>query len=184
MNKNKNYILIPEGVNNKYRHPQKKLMPNFVYRQMIEYTAKIANKNDRIYLAPGNFFGSDYSEQELANNYLNDIGANASIIVIKSPNNTYIDTLGNALVMMKNIKNKEIVFELVCENIHSYRAEHCFRKIGFNISKVHRIPYIMSSEKIHPRVYHQKNLQLHIIYEKLAIIRDIIRIQLNFYKKH
>jgi len=174
---NINYIIVPDGVSvNQKGEPLSK--PSFVFRQVLDFALTIADERDVIFLAPANDFGSGRSEHEIASDYLLRINPKLCIRYPGINLNEYIDTRGNAIYLKQfiadELKNK--AFQLICSNIHSFRAEYCFRKIGFNIAKVHRVKYkINKEENIVKRLWYYKYRPLHIIYELLASGRDFMR---------
>ncbi|MCX5886692.1 MAG: YdcF family protein [Proteobacteria bacterium] len=168
-----NYIVVPEGI---AADPKGEPLPkpSFVYMQVLDYVTQIAQHSDTVYLAPANNYGGRKYEQELAHEYL----AEKKTLSIHYPliaSQKYIDTYANAIYlkdyMNDNISNRP--FDLVCAYIHSYRAEYCFKKAGFNIQKVHRIYYRIYDENIVTRLWYYKYKPIHYIYELLSFLRDI-----------
>jgi hypothetical protein len=175
---NINYIVVPDGVAaDKDGKPMKR--PSFVYRQVLDYVLKTADDKDSIYLAPANDFGCGKYEQELGFEYLKESNRNLNLICPKTKTKEYLDTYGNVL-HLKSFLNRKIdnlVFELVCAFIHSFRAEYCFKKSGFHISKVHRVKYEINDEHVVRRLWYYKSKPVHILYELIAFTRDLIKLR-------
>lgn len=171
-----NYIVVPEGVSASV-DGKPLAYPSFVYRQVLDYLLDIVKSEDTVYLAPANDFGSGRYEQEVACDYLRERNQNINIVypVFKAAN--YIDTCGNALHLKQFIKEEmdNNFFDLVCANIHSYRAEYCFKKSGFKVLKVHRVKYRIKKENIVMRLWYYKYRPVHVMYEGLAMIRELIK---------
>ncbi len=174
--KNINYLIVPDGTAaDAAGKPINS--PSFVYRQVLDYLLSIATEKDSIYLAPANDFGCGRYEQELALDYLRLKSANLHLICPKTETDEYVDTYGNALYMKRFLKNEidNIVFELVCALFHSYRAEFCFKKAGFRLSKIHRVKYAVTGENVVGRLWYYKYKPIHVIYELLSFARDKIK---------
>jgi hypothetical protein len=169
-----NYIIVPEGIAvDKHGNPLPE--PSFVYRQVLDYVADITHNGDTIYLAPANNYGGEHYEQELAHTYLSKkIDAHIHCPVINSK--TYIDTHGNAKYLKDFLsgKIKSMTFDLVCAYIHSYRAHYCFKKVGFNVEKIHRVYYAVDDNYIVSRLWYYKYKPIHYGYELLAFMRDVL----------
>ena len=179
-----NYIVVPDGVK---ANNNGELMsePSFVFKQVLDYVMKIFNTDDNVFLAPANNFRGEKYEQEIAYDYLleswllNNKGKeliNVQYPIIK--NIRYIDTYGNALYLKEFLGSKinQLSFDLVCSKIHSYRAEYCFKKLGYRINRVHRVEYEILSDNVVKRLWYYKYRPVHFIYEILAYIKDIITI--------
>lgn len=166
------YIVVPEGIAADTRgNPVAK--PSFVYTQVLDYVAQIARHGDTIYLAPANNYGGNKYEQELAYEYLAEkkrLSMHYPLITSEK----YIDTYANAQYLKDYLRENicSMTFDLVCAYIHSYRAEYCFKKAGFNIQKVHRIYYRIYDENIVTRLWYYKYKPIHYIYELLSLLRD------------
>lgn len=170
------YIIVPDGIAADITGAPLP-RPSFVYRQVLDYIIAIAGSHDTVYLAPANCCNGP-SEHELACTYMKensprDLQLYCPPIV---PAN-YIDTYGNA-TLLKQLLGRAITdtyCELVCARIHSYRAEYCFRKAGFTIGKVHRVPYRITGEPIVRRWWYYNYMPIHCVYEIIAFLRDVIR---------
>lgn len=170
------YIIVPDGVAaDKTGTPIQR--PSFVYRQVLDYVIAIAGSNDTVYLAPANCC-NESSEHALAYTYIKE-NSRCELQIYCPPISPayYIDTYGNA-ILLKQLLGCAITdtySELVCAQIHSYRAEYCFRKAGFTIGKVHRVPYHRTGEPIMRRWWYYNYKSVHCIYEIFALLRDIVR---------
>ncbi|MBM4311433.1 MAG: YdcF family protein [Deltaproteobacteria bacterium] len=170
------YIIVPDGVAaDKAGTPLPR--PSFVYRQVLDYIIFIARSDDFLYLAPANCCNGS-TEHELAYTYIKE-NSRQALQVYCPPviPDQYIDTLGNAVLLKNHLPTAVINHpcELVCAHIHSYRAEYCFRKAGFTIGKVHRVPYRRTGEPIMRRWWYYNYKPIHCVYEIFAFIRDIVR---------
>jgi len=169
-----NYIVVPEGIAaDNYGRPVQE--PSFVYRKVLNYVSTIAQHDDNIYLAPANNYGGQKYEQELAYEYLRkkrDLNVFYPVVNSKK----YIDTYRNAKYLKDFLKEKisHLKFDLVCAYIHSYRAEYCFKKEGFNLVKIHRVYYRPSEENIVKRLWYYRYKPIHYTYELLSFFRDFL----------
>lgn len=170
-----NYIVIPEGIAAS-ADGKPLAYPSFVYRQVLDYLLDIVKSEDKIYLAPANDFGCGRYEQETAYNYLKERNGYLNIACPVFKTEEYIDTYGNALYLKNFLKGEiQTSFDMVCANIHSYRAEYCFKKAGFLIGKVHRVKCRVTRDNIVKRLWYYKYRPVHVMYEGLAMIRELIK---------
>jgi len=172
------YIVVPEGLSiNSKQTP----IPSFIFRQVIEYLSLIIKKNDEIYFAPANSFGLGISEQIAGKNYFQEICENVNEIKIfyaSICSKGYIDTLGNATLLKKQFpKLSSENIDLISANMHSKRAFFCFKSVGFNIRKLHKVQYEIVNEKIVRRLWYYKYPKFHQLYEVMAFIKDFINIK-------
>jgi hypothetical protein len=187
-----NYLVIPDGIRaDSNGEPISE--PSFVFKQVLDYLVKIANAKDTIFIAPANNFGGNEYEHELAYRYLIESLSteppNIKYPIMKTKRNLrfgarkYIDTAGNAFFLKDYLGSAihRLSFDLVCSKIHSYRAEYCFKKLGYKINRVHRVDYEILCEKIVTRLWYYKYKPIHILYEVLAVIRDCVTIPIRFH---
>lgn len=142
---NKAYIVVPDGLA-KDKYGKTLSEPSFVYRQVLDYLLKILNEDSIVYLAPANKFDGELHEQEVGYNYLKARTKCNNIYYYPVYNGYgYIDTYGNAYLLKKYLIKIDRwplhAADLVCANIHSYRAEYCFKKLGYRFDRVHRVQY-------------------------------------------
>jgi hypothetical protein len=171
-----NYIIVPDGIAaDKRGRPLQK--PSFVYRQVLDYVLDICRKGDTIYLAPANKCGEEHkSEHELGYEYIMaKKELNVFCPTVTSVN--YIDTYGNANHLKNYLQDKikHLTFDLICANIHSYRAQYCFKKAGFNLNKIHRVSYRIYEERIVRRWWYYKYKPVHCGYEAISFMRDFLK---------
>lgn len=173
----KKYLIVPEGLAFKNANSEKSeyvLSP--IYIQVLDFILKLIEKQDVLYLAPGNDFQSGMKEQFYALLYLKMRFAENKIVCFDSPGNGYVDTLGNAVKIMHELNRggKENEYILICERIHSYRAEYCFKKAGIKLTGTLRIKTKFINTKLPIRLWHQKNIMLQLIYESAVYLRDLV----------
>lgn len=172
-------IVVPEGL---AVHNKKVLAePSFIYRKVLDYVISTYPKY-KIFLAPANDFGSRSTEQAVAEKYLKSHNIQ-NLITVPSIGKNYIDTLGNSKQLKEYlIQNNKWPLPpaiLVIAKLHAKRAELCFKSCGFKILKVDSIDYhIPKNEYIVKRLWYYKYPFFHKIYEKLALLRDLLRITL------
>ena len=187
-----NYLVIPDGIRaDSNGEPMSE--PSFVFKQVLDYLVKVANPKDTIFIAPANNFGGNEYEHELAYRYLiENISTeppNIQYPVMTTNSNLrlgarkYIDTAGNAFFLRDYLGSAihRLSFDLVCSKIHSYRAEYCFKKLSYQINRVHRVDYEILSEKIVTRLWYYKYKPIHIMYEVLVFIRDCATMPFRLY---
>ncbi len=153
--------------------------PSFVYRQVLDFTLRFARPADEVYLAPANAFGGPLREEETARLYLERHAApfRCAHPGFKLPANPvrprYVDTLDNARLLQEALGPVATgEFELVCSEHHAPRAEWCFRRAGFRLMAVHRVPYVLQPGPVPPRVFYYRHPLLYRLYEAAALLRD------------
>ncbi len=172
-------VVVPEGLAKDVRGktlPE----PSFVFRQVLDYTSTIATSDTVVYLAPANRFRGEVYEQEAGYAYLKARTNCAQIHcpVYRAPD--YVDTFGNALLLRRYLLDRKRwplgPVELICANIHSYRARYCFARLGYRIARVHRVPYrVFPNERIVDRLWYYRVKPLHLVYEIVALAREVVR---------
>jgi uncharacterized SAM-binding protein YcdF (DUF218 family) len=172
-------VVVPEGLAKDARGrtlPE----PSFLFRQVLDYVASIAATGSVVCLAPANRFGGAVHEQEAARDYLN---ARSDCLEIHCPvyaSAGYVDTFGNALLLRTYLLDRRRwppgPVDLICADIHSYRARYCFARSGFRIARVHRVPCrALSNERIVDRLWYYRVRPLHMVYEIFALAREVVR---------
>ncbi len=172
-------VVVPEGLAKNVRGktlPE----PSFVFRQVLDYVATIATMETVMYLAPANRFGGEVYEQEAAYTYLNARMDCGQIHCPVYPAPGYVDTFGNALLLRRYLLDRKRwplgPVDLICANIHAYRARYCFARLGYGIARVHRVPYrVFPNERIVDRLWYYRVKPLHLVYEMVALARDVVR---------
>ncbi len=180
----KNIVIVPDGIAADERGRVKNEI-SFVYKAVLDFVIK-EYKNDALYLAPANKFGADFSEQELAGEYLRSKGCKNVTVTPSEHHQGYIDTLGNAVLLKEFLRSQTLWplenVILVSANLHAPRAKLCFKSVGFEIKKLAAVKYqITKNDFIVKRLCYYKCKYIHFAYEVLAFIRDFLRINL-FYK--
>ena len=175
-------IVVPDGL---AKAPDGRDLPepSFVYRQVLEYVARVADERCEILLAPGDRFCSETPEHEAGFGYLDAKVRGARIDFPRCEASAYVDTLGNAVILRTYLQRLGRWplgrADLVCANLHSYRAEHCFKALGYRVRRVHRVPYrIEPDAAIVDRLWYYRYRPIHAAYELAAFGRDLFR---NFY---
>lgn len=168
------YIIVPDGLaadKNGNAIPK----PSFVFQSVLDYVVSIASQSDIVYIAPANNFGCILFEQEVALKYLRERMPSNQIVSSTIANKGYIDTFGNAEYLKTYLQHdpSKTHFELVCSEIHSYRAQLCFAINGYSIRHVHRVKYHNSKEPVVRRLWYYRHPIWYVIYEGLAIFREI-----------
>lgn len=154
--------------------------PSFVYRQVLDFTLRVAEPGDEVYLAPANAFGGPRTEEQAAHRYLESHhapfrilypGFNLPTIPVRP---RYIDTLDNARLLRDALGSGAGEFELVCARRHAPRALWCFRRTGFALRAVHRVPYVLEPGAVPRRVFYYRHPRLYRLYESAALVRDVL----------
>ena len=169
------YIVIPEGIaadERGYPAPA----PSFVYRQVLDYALAACAPGDTLHLAPANTYGGQ-TEHKLALRYLQSRNAPCHISCPAQAYDEYVDTRGNARHLRAFLGDswRQPRYELVCASLHSYRCQYCFRHEGYRLGKVHRVPYVVTGERIFRRWWYYRYPAVHFIYEALALGRDLVK---------
>ena len=174
-----NYIVIPEGIaGDALGRPLP--VPSFVYRQVLDYVLDHYTAGDTVYLAPANTYEGK-TEHELAFQYLKAKNQDCRVSYPAIVYEKYVDTRDNArhLKVFLGEAYRELSFDLVCAELHSYRAEYWFKNEGFRLAGIHRVAYAITGEAIASRWWYYKYKPLHIVYEALAFCRDLF---MGFFK--
>lgn len=170
-------VVVPDGIVKKGTA----VIPSFVYKSALD-AANSYKENLPIFLAPANKFNTEFYEQEVGERYLLSIGCQKNIYFPKFKKNKYIDTWGNATLLMEyllakfgpEILNTEVV--LVSGYRHMRRAYYCFSEAGFNIvEKVCSSYTIIQDEKMPIRLFYYKYSTLHMCYELFAFWFEITK---------
>ena len=151
--------------------------PSFIYEEVLKYVYNHF-KNDNIFIAPANYFGFQYSEQEVGKIYLNERGVR-KVFTCCNFRNFYIDTKGNAIELKKFLKSKKLwpleKIILITGYTHAKRVRYCFIKEGYDIMSIQEVKYsIPKNEDIISCLWYYKYPLIHKIYEMLNILRYII----------
>ena len=153
------------------------LKPSFVFRPVLEATAALTQDSDTVYVAPGNNFGTERYEQEVAADYLRTLKPALTVIAPVIATRRYIDTFGNARFLKPSL-NHDIAstrFVLVCTQIHSLRAELCFRMAGYKLLRVERVRYPSDREPVVRRLWYYGHPIAYFMYEFLALLRELVQ---------
>ena len=173
------FIVIPEGV----RAGPDGLgvdEPSFVYRQVLDFTLRLAGAGDEVYLAPANAFGGPLREEEAAQRYLARRQAAFRVLYpgFNLPANPvrprYVDTLDNARLLREVLGTTDGRYDLICAQKHARRAEWCFRRVGFGFVAVHRVPHVVEAEAVPARLFYYRHPLLYQLYEFAAWQRDVV----------
>lgn len=153
------------------------LKPSFVFRPVLEAAAALTQESDTVYIAPGNNFGATLYEQEVATKYLRTLKPMITVIAPVITTRKYIDTFGNAEFLKPSLKHDIVStrFVLVCTQIHSLRAELCFRMAGYNLLRVERVRYPSEREPVVRRLWYYRYPIAYFMYESLALLRELVR---------
>ncbi len=153
------------------------LKPSFVFRPVLEAAAAMAQESDTVYVAPGNNFGATLYEQEVAADYLRTLKPALTVIAPVIATRGYIDTFGNAEFLKPSLKHDiaSTQFVLVCTQIHSLRAELCFRMAGYRLLRVERVRYPSERELVVRRLWYYRYPIAYFMCEILALLRELVR---------
>jgi hypothetical protein len=170
------FIVVPDGLAaDADGNPL--LKPSFVFRPVLEATAGLTQDSDTVYVAPGNNFGAMRYEQEVAAEYLRTLKPAMSVIAPVIATRGYIDTFGNARFLKPALKHDiaSTQFVLICTQIHSLRAELCFRMAGYKLLRVERVRYPSDREPVVRRLWYYRHPVAYVTYEFLALLRDLVQ---------
>jgi hypothetical protein len=167
-------IVVPDGLSRDPVSGRSLAEPSFVFRAVLEYTATHF-RDCRILVAPANDFGAPASEQEVACSWL----ANRScgdVTTVPHRDDGYIDTWGNAVLLRQWLAARGAwplgACILVVAFLHARRAEVCFRRNGYDIADIRRVPYEVDDSCVPRRLFYYRMPWLHRCYEASALIRD------------
>ena len=170
-------IVVPDGLSYDPRSCSAIAQPSFVFRAVLEPVAR-HHASRRILVAPGNRFGADVSEHEVARDWLMGHGCPSVETVADTPAG-YIDTWGNAAVLRDWLAARRAwpldPCLLVVAFRHARRAELCFRRNGYAIAAVEPVSYRVEDVPIVPRLFYYRLPWLHRCYEAAAWVRDRFR---------
>jgi uncharacterized SAM-binding protein YcdF (DUF218 family) len=171
-------IVVPDGLGSDPRTGIAVSEPSFVFRAVLDHVARQHGPR-RILVAPGNRFGGTVPEHEVARAWLMRHGCVNVETVADTPAG-YIDTWGNASVLRDWLTAQRSwplgPCLLVVAFRHARRAELCFRRNGYAVAAVDRVPYEVADVPIVPRLFYYRLPWLHRCYETAALIRDRFRV--------
>jgi uncharacterized SAM-binding protein YcdF (DUF218 family) len=173
----RNFVVVPESLSvDEAGRPTGK--PSFAYCQVLDYVIRTAAADDRVVLAPANSFGGSITEERAAYEYLAERRPLFELLCpgINLPSlprqERYVDTWGNARLLRSVFDIRGKSFELITTHLHAARAQWCFSKAGFSLSRVHSVQYTIDTGYVTRRNFYYKYPLLHRAYEGLALIRD------------
>lgn len=175
----KEYLVIPEGLSEDEdgRH-----YPSDFYIAALDEVSRRAENNDRIYLAPANYFSGDSPEDYHGMAYLKSIDCKGEIIVIghRADPEKYLDTLDNAQYLERFLKERNqwpigpVI--MICNRPHKLRSLVVFKLCGYSIKEaIGTRPRKRSGSKMVRRLWFYDNLAVQYIYEAIAIVYDSFR---------
>lgn len=171
-------VVVPDGLeaDSKGRPLPK---PSFVFEAVLNKVIASYSQNS-IFIAPANTFGGRVTEHEAAYVYLIERGCK-NVFFPALSRDTYIDTMGNAILLRDYIKKEQIwplpPVTLVVSKFHASRAAMCFKNADFIIKDVDEVDYSYGSiSPIVSRLFYYRYPWLHRLYEILAYMRDWLRI--------
>ena len=162
--------------------------PSFVFRAVLDTVVKRYPEN-LVLVAPANNFNGPISEEEAGRRYLLERGCRKVLAPTRrgSPSRNYIDTRDNAKLLREWLE--ELLLWpigpciLVSASLHARRAAICFRAEDFEIVRIESVFYEQEREPIVPRLFYYRHPLLHKLYERLALIRDSVRVALDLRKR-
>jgi uncharacterized SAM-binding protein YcdF (DUF218 family) len=172
-----NFIVVPESLSaDEKGRPLGE--PSFAYRQVLEYAARTATVEDRVYLAPANSFGGPVTEERAAYQYLVALQPQFELycpgfnLPALAQTANYVDTWGNAYLLRSVLDIRGKTFELITTHLHAPRARWCFEKAGYVLTRVHRVQYEVEAGHVTRRNFYYRYPLIHRAYESAAFLRD------------
>lgn len=167
-------IVVPDGLSRDPVSGRSLAEPSFAFRAVLEYTATHF-RDCRILVAPANDFGAPVSEQEVARSWLANRSC-SDVTTVPHRDQGYVDTWGNAVLLRQWLAAHRAwplgACILVVAFRHARRAEVCFRRNGYDIADIRRVPYEVDDSRVPRRLFYYRMPWLHRCYEALALIRD------------
>ena len=152
--------------------------PSFVFRQVLDVVAAEATMSDSVFIAPGNSFDSNVSEQEVGGDYLR-LRCESTIVVPDTSDSGYVDTRGNARLLRQFLERQRQwpmrPVRLYVAAGHAKRSAFCFRREGFSIAEVRSVSYEIEDEPVVKRLWYYRSRFWHRLYEMGAIVVDFLR---------
>jgi hypothetical protein len=172
------HIVVPEGLNR--RVPGIEGLSAH-YQECLRQVALRAADQDRVYLAPGNAFGYDRLENELALLRFREMRPALTAYTVTPRAGRYLDTLDNALFLRQWAMEcghwPLPEADLYCARFHSFRSRLCFRAAGFRIRQViTSAPAGLRRGYVTTRLFYYEIWPAHICYEVLATGYALLRI--------
>jgi hypothetical protein len=172
-----NFIIVPESLSaDEAGRPRGE--PSFAYRQVLDYAARSAGPADRVYLAPANSFGGAITEERAAYLYLAGqqpqfelYCPGVNLPALEHPA-SYVDTWGNAYLLRSVMDIRGKAFELITTHLHAPRAQWCFAKAGYTLTRVHHVRYTVEAGHVTRRNFYYRYPRIHRVYESMAFLRD------------
>jgi uncharacterized SAM-binding protein YcdF (DUF218 family) len=177
-----NWIVVPDGLAAAAGRPLPE--PSFVYRRVLDWTARHAAGGDRIYLAPANAFGGPVTEQEAGYRYLQPL---TPVPITWAPTNErrYVNTRGNARLLRAHLEQAGgwplPAVRLVAYSLHLPRALESFAQEGYSIEKADavtlgHIDRADPATRIVRRLWYYRYPLIHHGYERLALAMTRYRV--------
>lgn len=174
------HIVVPEGLAYEVKFKNLQCSLSDYYQAVLDEVIKNASKDDIVYLAPGNYFGCDYAEEEYALTYLLERRPDFNILFPSvGQERSYLDTFDNARFLRIWLESKllwplETIY-LYCNSPHQWRSWLLFRLCGFKIDQIITSRPQKVVKKIVPRLWFYNFFIFQIFYELLSIVYGLIR---------
>jgi hypothetical protein len=170
-------VVVPEGL--AYDRVLRRAIakPSFVGMAVLTHVVE-QYADRRILIAPGNGFGSAWSEHAIMATWLLSKGC-ATVETPPLAAKQYLDTWGNAVELRRWLAQCYQwplgPIRLIAGFRHVRRARLCFMRNGFSVTAVDPVPYRAEGVFIVPRLFFYNRPWLHRAYEAAALLRDRVR---------
>ena len=173
-------VVVPEGLAHKRDGKMQECLLSDHYEAVLERVIRDVPPNGEVFLAPGNPFGCEVSEEVFAADYLKNKRPDLKAIVPSDvSHDKYLDTFDNAKILRSWLQNQgrwpfeEVV--LYCNAPHRLRSAVLFRLCGFNVQLVIGCCPETVHRKMAPRLWYYNYLPIHFLYEGMALVHNFGR---------
>ena len=150
------------------------------YAACLRQVAAVAARGEDVYLAPGNAFGQDRPEDEVAADVMRRLRPDLTIHRVEADRRGYLDTLDNALWLRSWARRAGRwplePATLYCTRRHAVRAWLCFRVAGYRPHAVVGCGRGPRRSRIVTRLGYYDRPSLHVVYELGAIVYTLLRV--------
>lgn len=172
-----NHIIVPEGL---ARPDGAGQALSVHYAACLRQVAAVAVCGEDVYLAPGNAFGQDRPEDEVAADVMQRLRPDLTIHRIELSRRGYLDTLDNAHCLRawaeRNGRWPLGASALYCTRYHAVRAWLCFRATGYGVHRTVGCSPDEHRSSIVRRLAYYDYPVLHVVYEAGAICYTALRL--------
>jgi hypothetical protein len=171
------HVVVTEGLACDLTSQQYGLSDYFV--AVLDKVAQVANVGAVVFIAPGNKFGCELSEEDYAKIYLSKKRPDLKIYVpLNVCDRPYLDTFDNARLLQVWLQRQHYPLKniyLYCNQPHCFRSALLFRLCGFQVTRVIGSYPTQITRKIVNRLWFYDYPGVQFLYEIAGLVYDLNR---------